>query len=531
MDRLHSITPKRRFIAAFSSAAIIVLVGAAVAVGLANVLQRQAEVRRSEAVIRANDDLLQRLTDAETGQRGYIIAGDSSYLDPYRGARADVERASSTLRELVADDSATARLQMALDTVITSRLRVLDGRVSMRRSAGFDSTRRALIAGGGKELMDSTRRLSDAIEQRYVAREASQLAAQSREARILFAVLVIGTGLAALVALSLNGMLGRVAVDQQRLVTRLTEQNEELRAQADELQRQQAQLEEQSTELEVANQDLEERTTEAERLRAEAEQANESKSAFLAMMSHDLRTPLNAIAGYADLMDAGIGGELNDTQKDYVRRIRASNRFLMSLIEDVLAFAKTEAGETSMRCEPLRLREFLATIEPMVAPQLKAGRLRFLVSHSCGVDDCGTRAVADAERLRQLVLNLVTNAIKFTPAGGEIELFCGCDPKNVWLTVRDTGVGIPADKLQEVFKPFVQLDAARATSRGGVGLGLAISRELARRMGGTLTVASTVGEGSAFTLTLPREKHDGDSPSNDSNPVARLRRSARITAT
>ena len=156
--------------------------------------------------------------------------------------------------------------------------------------------------------------------------------------------------------------------------------------------------------------------------------------------------------------------------------------------------------------------------------------MRFLVSYSCGVDDCGTRAVADAEKLRQLVLNLVTNAIKFTPAGGEVELFCSCDAKNVYVTVRDTGVGIPADKLQDVFKPFVQLAAARGTSRDGVGLGLAISRELARRMGGTLTVASTLGEGSTFTLTLPREEPDGDSPSNDS-PLVRLLRSADVTAT
>ena len=480
MDRPALVTTRRRYIAAFSSAAIIIVVGVAVAGGLTRVLQRHATIRRAEEVLGAKHDLLQRLTDAETGQRGYVIAGDSSYLQPFLGAKYDVERAIEKLQELTASDAAAANVLRPLDSVVEERLRILDERVAIRSRSGFDSARAAIISGGGRELMDSARLLSNRLEEQYATQVTEQLAAQRREAGTLFAVVIIGTVLAAIVAVMLNEMLGRAAA-------------------------------------------------EAERLREQAEAANRAKSAFLAMMSHDLRTPLNAIGGYADLLDLGIGGELTQTQREYVERIRASNRFLLGLINDVLSFAKTEVGQLDMRLESVRVSEFLASVEPMVAPQLRAAELEYSASFSCQTGDCGARVRADPEKLRQILLNLLTNAIKFTPKGGRIDLRCGCDSSMVWIAVRDTGRGIPPDMVQEVFKPFVQLESTRhGQGGGGVGLGLAISRELARRMNGDIDVESVVGVGSTFTVRLPREGPESD-PSSGA-PLTELQRRTPLTA-
>ncbi|HSQ31284.1 MAG TPA: ATP-binding protein [Gemmatimonadaceae bacterium] len=494
MSPIRFISHRTRVIAASSSAAIVLVVGLAVGIGLARVLARQAKIRNSEAVVRTNDNVLQRLTDAETGQRGYIIVGDSSYLAPYRGATADVRRESARLHELISDDPASQRLLAALDSLIPRRLAALDRVMGTRTRAGVDSARVSMSDGEGKFLMDSIRNVSAAIERRYANQLSAQLVGLTREARVLFAVLVVGITLAALVAHALNNVLGRAAAHQYVVTTLLAAQNAQLRDQSDELRQQQARLEE--------------RTAEAERLRGAAEAANRAKSAFLAMMSHDLRTPLNAIGGYADLLDTGVAGELNAAQRDYVERIMASNRFLLGLINEVLSFAKTEAGQLDIRLEPVEARGVLFSIEPMIAPQIAAANLTYEVCHSCGAAECTAHVMADREKLDQILLNLATNAIKYTPPGGRIELRCGCDTSVVWIAVRDTGPGIPADKLEEIFKPFTQLDTpARGDSRRGVGLGLAISRELARRMGGELSAVSTMGQGSSFTVRLPRSDH------------------------
>jgi PAS domain S-box-containing protein len=242
--------------------------------------------------------------------------------------------------------------------------------------------------------------------------------------------------------------------------------------------------------------------TEAEDARAEAETANRAKSEFLAAMSHELRTPLNAISGYAELMQEGIGGPVSDKQRNYLNRIMQSQRVLLSLINDVLNFAKLEAGRLEIKTEPVRVAEILDSLEPLVTPQLQA---RGLAYERSPFDD-GVFAVGDYERVRQILINLLTNAIKFTPAGGRVTAGASCDSE-VRIWVRDTGKGIPADKLESVFEPFVQVDRQKTSgedSNQGIGLGLAISRDLARAMNGDLTAESTVGKGSTFTLTLRR---------------------------
>jgi PAS domain S-box-containing protein len=238
-----------------------------------------------------------------------------------------------------------------------------------------------------------------------------------------------------------------------------------------------------------------------------AEAANAAKGQFLSTMSHELRTPLNAIGGYTDLLTLGLRGPLTEAQRQDLERVRLANQHLMSLVTDILNFARVDAGQIEFRHTDVELASIVADLEPLVGPQLAAKGLSF--DHDgCAADtpDQPHRVRADPEKLRQILLNLLTNALKFTDAGGHVTLACHTEAGRgvTHVRVTDTGRGIPADQLDRIFEPFVQVDRHRThESQQGVGLGLAISRDLARGMGGDLTAQSTPGVGSTFTLTLP----------------------------
>ena len=252
-------------------------------------------------------------------------------------------------------------------------------------------------------------------------------------------------------------------------------------------------------EVERLLQDSERARSEAEAARAEAETANRAKADFLASMSHELRTPLNAIGGYVELIDMGIQGPVTQAQHDALGRVKASQRHLLALINDVLAFAKVEAGQLELAVQPLAAEALLSSVEPLIGP-IAEGKGVSLTTEAC---DPALRLLGDEERVRQILINLVGNAIKFTPAGGAVVLACRGNARWVRISVRDNGAGIAPEKQASIFDPFVQVDRRLSNPREGVGLGLAISRDLARAMGGDLDVESELGKGSIFTLRLP----------------------------
>jgi PAS domain S-box-containing protein len=233
--------------------------------------------------------------------------------------------------------------------------------------------------------------------------------------------------------------------------------------------------------------------------RAEADKANRAKSEFLAAMSHDLRTPLNAIGGYADLVKDGLYGPVTEAQVTAMLRIRRAEEHLLTLINDILSYAKIEAGHLRIELTDVPLSEMLGELRMLVAPQVAAKGLA--CEFRPGAPDVTIRA--DRERATQILLNLLTNAMKFTTHGTitvEFEVTNG----DVVIRVGDTGPGIAPDRLASIFDPFVQVVRFGEPRREGVGLGLAISRELARAMGGDLTVVSELGRGSTFAVRLPR---------------------------
>jgi signal transduction histidine kinase len=252
---------------------------------------------------------------------------------------------------------------------------------------------------------------------------------------------------------------------------------------------------------------------EEERLaRAEAEAANRTKSEFLAMMSHELRTPLNAVIGYAELLQVGIPGPLTDAQDKYLARILTSARHLLGLVNEVLDLARVDAGRLSLEHSIARADNAIDGAVAVVQPMAEA----------CGVSIALERAgLADAvyegdeTRVRQILVNLLTNAVKFTDPGGRVTIQSGVAKRPApearlqgigpWVSLRveDTGIGIPPEQLSGIFDPFVQIDSGHTRPKDGSGLGLTISRRLARLMKGDLSVTSAVGQGSAFTLWLP----------------------------
>ena len=262
-------------------------------------------------------------------------------------------------------------------------------------------------------------------------------------------------------------------------------------------------LERQALELELSQQQLLEQTAEIEKQRKVAEEANRAKSVFLAMMSHELRTPLNAIGGYVQLIEMGVHGPVTPAQAGALERTAKAQQHLLRLINDVLNLARIEAGRVEFQLASFPLKDAVDGVLPMVEPQLAARRIR------CELHVPATLvARADRAKVQQIVLNLLSNAAKFTPAGGHVRVEASADaarPGRLLLRVTDTGIGIPADRLGQVFEPFVQVDESPASRAEGTGLGLAISRDLARGMGGDLSAESELGVGSTFTLALPSE--------------------------
>ena len=239
---------------------------------------------------------------------------------------------------------------------------------------------------------------------------------------------------------------------------------------------------------------------EQKRLLTESEKANRAKSEFLATMSHELRTPLNAIAGYAELLKLGIRGPVNEAQVADLDRINRSQAHLLGIINDILQFAKLEAGQLEMKEELFPLETALLAAEELVKPQADAKG----VSLRYEPNDQSALVRGDRDRLQQIIVNLLSNGLKFTPEGGAVGLRAESLDGRVLVRIADTGIGIRAEQLERIFDPFVQVQSGPTRAADGVGLGLAISRDMARQMGGDISVESEIGKGSVFTLTLPK---------------------------
>ena len=268
--------------------------------------------------------------------------------------------------------------------------------------------------------------------------------------------------------------------------------------------------------IESSHEQLAAALVEAGEARRMAEHANNAKTQFLRAMSHELRTPLNAISGYTEILEMGIRGAVNPDQMKDLGRIKRASSYLLRLINDILTIARLE-GARPLNLIALPVNPVLAEVDSLCALQAKARGLTLSITPG----NEKTLVAADAERFQQILLNLITNAIKFTGKGGSVEVSCDGYDDVVRIRVKDTGVGVRALDIDRVFEPFVQIDRHLTTdTQQGVGLGLSISRELARAMHGDLTLKSTEGMGSTFTLTLPIASETSLTPSITASTLA-----------
>ncbi|MEO5818709.1 MAG: CHASE3 domain-containing protein [Gemmatimonadaceae bacterium] len=477
----------------------------------------RAWVRHSEAVLANSASAFSHMQDAETGQRGFLMTGDAAYLQPFQTGRDSVAIELSRLKTLTSGNERQQLVLNHLGPVAARRLQELDSTIVRRRRGDAIGALALMREGRGKQLMDSARVLFAELrkEERRLLEERTAQEQTGQETLKL--ALLLGVVGSAAVSYFVVAKFSRQAARQAQVSEELAKRNHTLQEQALEIETANQQMQDQQVELEAANEQLREQQVELElstdQMREHGDelaltseklrQANDAKGKFLANMSHELRTPLNAIAGHVQLIEMGLHGPVTNEQRGALDRIARAQRHLLVLINDILNFTKLEAGRVSYVLAPVDVGLAMKDVTAMVEPQMSAAGLSF--TSSPGNEKY--MVMADAEKLRQVLINLFSNATKFTPMGGRVSFGVApheTDERLIELRVSDTGIGIPADKLETIFDPFVQLAPADVPTSQGVGLGLAISRDLAHGMGGELTVWSREELGSTFTLTLRR---------------------------
>jgi len=448
-----------------SGVVAVALIGTLSYVSLAQLAVATRAAGDTEAVLEQVDMLRTSVANAETAQRDYLLGGNSEDRLQFVRASASADRDIDRLRSLLGAASDAAQRVDSLAPLVVTHLADLDRIAELRARTSVDSVAAAMR---DEDILQTHDRLDAMLselrdDQRllFAARSRDQ-AARASDAGILLAIGLLVSFIAAVLALS----------NIRRYLT-------------------------QRRKLELQRAAVLEREHAA---RNAAEEANRAKTDFLRMMSHELRTPLTAIQGYLELLEMGIYGGLSAEQISVLRRIESNERHLLAIINDLLDFARVDARRVELRITPLVVRDIRLAVDPVCRPLIDSKEL----SYNWRAADDALVVRADREKVRQIVVNLVTNACKFTPRGGSISVDCVSRDHAVELRVTDTGPGVPASKLDAIFEPFVQLDNGLTRATAGTGLGLAISRELARAMGGDLAAMSTLGQGSTFILTLPR---------------------------
>ena len=404
------------------------------------------------------NDILTSLLDMETGERGYIITGNKEFLEPFQEACTNLPSQFDALLKLVHDDAPmlqeVSKLQAEAQASLTWESAVIEA-----RDRSFNESAQMVATGRLKKMMDELRSHVAELNRTYIDRFISNRNSISERLRranltsLVAGTFAIGAGL---LALWLSYVAGRHQLRERELVD----------------------------------------------AKLQAEHSNREKTIFLANMSHEIRTPMNAILGFSELLQSELQEQKH---RQYLQSIRTSAASLLLLINDILDMSKIEAGVMELRPEPTDIREICDFLHTLFSePAAKKGlKLQCIVS-----DNLPHALLLDRIRLRQILVNLVGNAVKFTDKGS-VEVRVSWEKQDassqitLIIDIQDTGVGIPKDKLDTIFKPFVQAGAHREKEKQGTGLGLSIVKRLTEIMGGTVTVASVLDQGSAFHLRFP----------------------------
>ncbi len=443
-------------------------------------LDTSERVNHAHEVVEQLDHLLGEMTDAETGQRGYLITGSVRYLAPHEQATARIADTLHAIRVLTADDDAQQERLNRLVPEVATRLRIMRETMDVYDQQGFAAARQHVLTDQGKNVMDGIRELVDEMQRAERTVLLDRSAAAHTSARLTLLVLLVGDLLALALVGSSYVIAMRGLAERHRHVVAV----EEARGQA----------ERQAAELATLARDRDE-------ARRAAQEASRLKSEFLATMSHEIRTPMTALVGYTELLG---DADLSPAERaECLATVRRNGEHLMAIVNEILDLSKIEAGRMTIEriaCSPFTL---VAEVAALMHPRAARDGLAFAVEYRSPLPET---IETDPTRLRQILLNLVGNAIKFTPRGcvrlGVALLEDTGPPRRLRFEVIDTGIGLDAEQQARLFTAFAQADASTTRRFGGTGLGLAISKRLAGMLGGDLQVRSVAGEGSTFTLTI-----------------------------
>lgn len=421
--------------------------------------QSLTESAQTAAFTTSLDDILLLLTDIETGRRGYLLTGEEGFLRPAQRAEAELSAYFNRAVESAGSDPAVLERIVDVRADAEELLNFHRQVVETRKTQGVDAAVALIRTGEGIRRMEKVR--DTFVHLKGNTRDVAD--GEARKARPRFLRAELMSFVLGLLAVGAGGFAFYLA-----RVSRMA----------------------QVRELELA------------RAMRQAERISQEKSAFLANVSHEIRTPMNAILGFTDLLEVDVRDE---KLKGYLKIIRSSGASLLRLINDVLDLSRVEAGKLTFHPEPTDPREICEFVRTLFSEQVHRKGIRL----ECHIGENLPRAVlVDRVRLRQLLVNLVGNAVRFTDKGG-IDVYVKSEKLerssrlNLLIEVQDTGSGIPQDKIDTIFQPFSQAGTNAEKESVGTGLGLAIVKRLTEGMGGTVTVASIVGQGTAFSLRFP----------------------------
>jgi signal transduction histidine kinase/CheY-like chemotaxis protein len=417
------------------------------------------KVTHTRDVLTALQKSLSAMQDLELGQRGYVIVGRDEYLQPYHSAQKVLDGYLGQLVELTEEHPLQRRRVGQLIDAANLKREYLARTIEVRRTIGEDEVEKMTRTGEGKALMDRFRAEITQLETeelKILENRKIQLNESLRQTNLIVAM----TGGIAILSGAIGvAMLVLFFRNQQRLEKARTEKDK-------------------------------------------AVQSDQAKSEFLAMMSHEIRTPMNAILGFGELLEDSVE---TSRQKHYAKAILSSGNSLLLLINDILDLSKIEASKLDLRPELVDLRTFCSNLETLFEFRATEKGLKYSVE----IDpDVPAVLTFDALRMRQIMVNLIGNALKFTNEG-EVRVVVRVENREgddrVWLSfdVKDTGIGIASDQLEQIFRPFYQVDSRSSRDFQGTGLGLNISDRLAKAMEGELSVVSELGKGSSFHIIIP----------------------------